>query len=298
LARIYIDDDDWTGELAPCFPTDQAADDALITAFVRPHLVRSNIEFEMTFDKPKQSKRPRTEQQQQQAAFMTPFGMMPFMSSNAYSFVSKPFHPVPQKPAARSMVWTRPELAANATAAGTVPENLVPAAAPAPVSTSAPSAVGGSGSAIAKSTMQCAFFPNCQYGSRCAFTHPVIPCRFGAGCTNKLCCFVHPQGHVPGATAAATVSNTAATTPCRFQGACTNPACPYLHNLVAATAAAVGDSNTANLEQQTASLPCRFGVKCSRADCKFEHKQGRAAFGDSTVKVCRQNVFLRQIFLV
>ncbi|XP_015587837.1 zinc finger CCCH domain-containing protein 14 [Cephus cinctus] len=83
---------------------------------------------------------------------------------------------------------------------------------------------------VEKSREKCRYWPNCTLGSKCAFSHPAVPCsafpackfgdkcaykhpkcKFGLSCTKLGCVFSHP------------------TQQCKYHPYCTKPACPYSH---------------------------------------------------------------------
>ncbi|GFE54674.1 coronin binding protein, putative [Babesia ovis] len=59
----------------------------------------------------------------------------------------------------------------------------------------------------------CMNFPNCIYGDKCRYVHPVkTPCKHWPKCSfGPKCAFAHPP------------------VPCKFNKSCTNPVCNYQH---------------------------------------------------------------------
>ncbi|CEP00989.1 unnamed protein product (mitochondrion) [Plasmodiophora brassicae] len=141
-----------------------------------------------------------------------------------------------------------------------------PPTGPAPSNASRPAARS------TKKPIRCAFWPACEKGEACPFTHPSEPCKFWPRCSfGKSCLYLHNQPLPPGTTTATTTQ-----VPCKFGAACKRPTCRFSHpSRAAAGAGADGPAK-----------PCRFDPKCTKITCAFAHpKRDANGYFDERMQV-------------
>eukprot|EP00474_Spongospora_subterranea_P010358 CRZ10816.1 hypothetical protein [Spongospora subterranea] len=125
-----------------------------------------------------------------------------------------------------------------------------------------------------KKPIRCAFWPACEKGTACAFTHPSEPCKFWPRCTfGSKCLYLHNQP-LPSGTRLKQ-----APTACKFGSSCTRTDCKFAHDR--RTPKAVSNMSSA----PASSGSCRYDPRCTKIACPFLHpKRDSSGFFNSAMR--------------
>ena len=130
--------------------------------------------------------------------------------------------------------------------------------------------------ATAASTPSGPRVPACRFGDgctdmSCAFMHSVPPCPTGAACKKADCAFRHPNKL------------------CRYKDACEKSECPFRHPGGRYRPAWSGSASSPTAATHRPRSDCTYGADCTNMDCTFQHPVSICGKGaNCTKKKCHQ----------